>query len=454
MKSSCRVILPFLVVFSLFFFLGFQRGPDVIAGAVQERIVPLPGPWPEKEYEDLLLSEKDIKAINEISKGSSYYIDLMNLTQEEMSWYRQALSRFPEQALVLTTGEGLEEAQRQALLENAVFMKEMDSFAIMMERASMRALPTTISLVNPDRHPYFDRLQLSAIYPHEPLRLLGESADGAYVLALSDFYAGWVPADAVTQVTRQELQQFSQRSRFLTVQDNAVMASRVSDTGHTESVLLPMGTSIPLLEPFEMAGFVGTLSGGDYHGLTFDYQGMAALVLPRQSGVVPGYLPMTEKNLSEQMNKLLGEAYDWGGATTGRDCSALVRDIYSTFGLWIPRDSLQQMNFGRELDLRQHIAFSRELSEEEKMSRIAELPVGSLLFMPGHVMMVYAKHDGCVEVIHDYVAYYEQNEHGLEKVEAMHVGVSDLQILDEQGNTYLSAIYGAFALEKEPHETI
>jgi len=40
--------------------------------------------------------------------------------------------------------------------------------------------------------------------------------------------------------------------------------------------------------------------------------------------------------------ELLGEPYGWGGKLKTRDCSTFTRDFFSTFGIYLPRNSRQQ----------------------------------------------------------------------------------------------------------------
>jgi cell wall-associated NlpC family hydrolase len=62
-------------------------------------------------------------------------------------------------------------------------------------------------------------------------------------------------------------------------------------------------------------------------------------------------------------NELIGEAYGWGGLYQNRDCSAMVRDMFSPFGIWLPRHSEDQAREGGEfIDL---TTFSPE--EKEKV---------------------------------------------------------------------------------------
>ena len=65
-----------------------------------------------------------------------------------------------------------------------------------------------------------------------------------------------------------------------------------------------------------------------------------------------------------------------------RDCSAMTRDFFAPFGIWLPRNSAQQAKKGRIIDL-------SGMSDEEKERTIVEkgVPFQTLIHLPGHIML-------------------------------------------------------------------
>ncbi|MFH1374954.1 MAG: SH3 domain-containing C40 family peptidase [bacterium] len=59
----------------------------------------------------------------------------------------------------------------------------------------------------------------------------------------------------------------------------------------------------------------------------------------------------TGARLVAEVKRFLGVPYLWGGITvTGFDCSGLVRTVFSRFGIYIPRDTKDQISKGEKVD--------------------------------------------------------------------------------------------------------
>jgi hypothetical protein len=122
-----------------------------------------------------------------------------------------------------------------------------------------------------------------------------------------------------------------------------------------------------------------------------------------RQGVVPAEaaaakpLRFTPANAARIANEMIGEPYGWGGLYGNRDCSAMTRDFFTVFGIWLPRHSEDQVKeAGATIDL-------RGLSPEEKERIIMEkgVPYLSLLWRKGHVMLYIGASKGRALIFHN-----------------------------------------------------
>jgi hypothetical protein len=108
-------------------------------------------------------------------------------------------------------------------------------------------------------------------------------------------------------------------------------------------------------------------------------------------------LPLTAENIAHIANELMNEPYGWGGLYQNRDCSAMLKDFFAPFGIWLPRHSADQAReTGYFIDL-------GALSRREKEKKILEdgVPYLTLLLMKGHIMLYMGAHDGVPLVFHN-----------------------------------------------------
>jgi len=108
-------------------------------------------------------------------------------------------------------------------------------------------------------------------------------------------------------------------------------------------------------------------------------------------------VPFTPRHVAEIASELAGEPYGWGGLDGKRDCSAMIRDLFTPFGLWLPRNSGDQAQTGR------FVSF-RYLSPEQKEALIIRqgVPWRTLLWTPGHIMLYIGLHEGHPLIFHNF----------------------------------------------------
>ncbi len=90
---------------------------------------------------------------------------------------------------------------------------------------------------------------------------------------------------------------------------------------------------------------------------------------------------------------MLKSNYGWGGMYGQRDCSSTLRDAFIPFGIWLPRNSLQQSKLGDVISL-------EGLSDEAKIATIKEKATAfkTLLYKQGHIVLYVGTYKGKVVV--------------------------------------------------------
>lgn len=264
-------------------------------------------------------------------------------------------------------------------------------FGVVVARADIRALPTDTTMhTGPSRG--FDSIQYTSAYPAEPVALLHVSRDGQWGFFQTRTLRGWMRTDRVAFGEREEI--FEEAGRFLVVTGNRV----------------PVYKDPSLKEPFSEVkmGAVLRLERGVLKGspwtVSFPMKGEDGSLAWKEAYLAPkadvhvGYLPYTRRNIIRQAFKMLGEEYGWGGREGLRDCSLFIKDIFSTVGLRLPRNSRQQGSMG---DVKAYAEGSSVMSRALK----AADPGVTLLTLSGHVMLHIGEIKGRPYVIHQIFGY-------------------------------------------------
>ena len=255
---------------------------------------------------------------------------------------------------------------------------------------SMRVLPTLEpAFADPTKAGEgfpFDYMQNTAVWPGTPLYLSHLSADGAFVLAHCRYASGWIPVNDVAFAGPAFQKEYRAHPLLAVVRDRVPLRD--------ESGLFRFEARVGMLLPLQAA----TAEGYEVLLPVRDATGRAVLVTAR---IAPGDaaalpLPATATNLARVASTMLGEPYGWGGLFGHRDCSAMLLDLYTPFGLGLPRNSKQQGKAGTVIPL-------EGLGDQDKEALILAkaAPFASLLWKPGHIMLYLGSRNGRAVILHD-----------------------------------------------------
>jgi hypothetical protein len=263
--------------------------------------------------------------------------------------------------------------------------------AITIENSSLRLLPTHkphFSSRRADGTGYpFDNLQNSAIPANTPISVVQVSRDKSWLFADSHYGSGWLPARDVATVDT-NLTDIWEHSDFVVIVRDGLP---VHDENGTFLFMANLGAQFPRMDQDDENYVILVARGGE--------RGTAQIggaVIPKDSAVLQP-LRLTQTNIAVMANELINKPYGWGGLYQNRDCSSMLKDLFSPFGLWLPRHSSHQaLKAGTFIDL-------SSLAPEDREASILKhgIPFLTLIWVKGHIMLYVGSQDGRVVVFHN-----------------------------------------------------
>ncbi len=248
--------------------------------------------------------------------------------------------------------------------------------AIMVKTTNVRALPTNKPRFSKiDGYP-FDRWQNSLIFAYTPIIVLHSNKSKEWLLVQSSFVSGWVKADEVAFVSQKQAREMM-----------------------SADFMLPMKDKIPLyhnglfLQNARVGMLLATIKDGDSKRkiLAFkrDINGDAIKVRVDfdKNLFAPFPLPLNNENIAKMIEIIGAENYGWGGMYENRDCSSFVRDIFANVGVWLPRNSKAQVDYGKRAQGSEFIALPKD--NDEKIATILSRakPFRTIIWLKGHIML-------------------------------------------------------------------
>lgn len=263
--------------------------------------------------------------------------------------------------------------------------------AVTVNVADLRVLPTHrphfYDMRSSSRGYPFDSLQRSSVAANTPLYISHVSRDRAWYLVETPYAPGWMSVRDVAFVDDRFVEEWETGKYIVIVKD------RIPLYAEDDLYLFraPLGSIFPKVEETESGiGILVAVADGNR-------KAVIKRSTVRKEAATTKPLRLTTMNIARLSNELINEAYGWGGLYQNRDCSAMIRDLFAPFGLWLPRHSADQAKEGGTfIDL-------RNLSPEEKELMIMKygIPYLTLLWKRGHIMLYIGHHQGKVLVFHN-----------------------------------------------------
>ncbi|HEX7533622.1 MAG TPA: NlpC/P60 family N-terminal domain-containing protein [Syntrophales bacterium] len=310
--------------------------------------------------------------------------------------------------------------------------------AITIDNSDLRVLPThkpRFYEANTDRGYPFDSLQESSVAANTPVFVSHMTKDKAWVLAETPYAVGWISARNIARVDANFVKAWETGRYAVIIKDKIP----IYDEEGRFLFKVSLGSVFPKLgedtKNIKLLVAVTDQGGNAFMKSTVVYKDAAAAKPLR----------LTTFNIAKMANELINESYGWGGLYQNRDCSAMVKDLFAPFGLWLPRHSADQAKEGGTfIDL-------QKLSPQEKEVMILKqgIPYLTLIWRRGHIMLYIGSYQGRVLVFHnmwgvrtkDFLGRETRKIVGHAAITTLHPGI-EFQDSDNPEMGYLNGILG------------
>ncbi|MDD3363717.1 MAG: S-layer homology domain-containing protein [Syntrophomonas sp.] len=328
--------------------------------------------------------------------------------------------------------------------------KNQVKYGFTVKRSNLKIFPTADVIGDEPNDPAFDLFQNSSILAAEPVVILHHSRDEQWVYVQMYNCPGWLPAADVAVCDRDTWLDYQNKPDFLVVTGNRIRLDNDPLLPQISEMEFTMGTKLPLAKPEELPDSIRNRRVYQNYVVKLPVRNMSGQLefiiapIPISNDVSVGYLPYSRANIIRQAFKMQGERYCWGGMLNGRDCSALVLELYHCFGFRLARNSdAQEVSAGKTLTFDGYSVGYRE----KLLQSVA--PGGSLHF-PGHEMLYLGEDNGRYYVLNDLGSFaeIESGDAKPQSVRVRTVVINDLNIIRASGKRWIEVLTTAKLLEK------
>lgn len=215
---------------------------------------------------------------------------------------------------------------------------------IAINNAAIRTVPTMLpsysAITEPGEGYPFDNLQESTLWRGTPVRILQQSQDHRWLLIELAGDLGWVKADAIAYTSAQFMKQWQKRSYVTPIVTRTTLDPNLSAS---QPKMIYLGSLFPYINKTpEMYQIQLPIADARQ-------QASITNVWVSNNDFTAWPLTPTPRNFNRLINQLLGMPYGWGGLGFNTDCSGTMQRLFTAFGIWIPRNSKDQLNFAGQM---------------------------------------------------------------------------------------------------------
>ncbi|GAA7257645.1 SH3 domain-containing C40 family peptidase [Helicobacter pylori] len=246
--------------------------------------------------------------------------------------------------------------------------------AIVVKDSDVRAVPSVHPRFSKSSGFPFDRWQNSMIFYGTPVLITHFDKSKRFAHIQTEFVYGWVDVRHLAFVSPKQAKNLAAMKDFVVPKSDELI---ITDWRGDYLTQARIGKIFPLAQKNKIWVFKRQSDGK----LRIEQ----TQIDPQAFDAFP--LNFSQKKVAEYINELVGRQYGWGGMYEERDCSAFIRDIFTNFGLYLPRNSYAQGHYGtRQIDLSLLAS-----NQKEQILFSNATPFGSVLYLKGHIMLYLGK---------------------------------------------------------------
>ncbi len=390
--------MKYIISFILFFLF-------VSCGFVEKKIIPLKAkanlspivlqdlldiPQDVKYYTDKIVANKKIIYDKfEESYFSMWNIDKPSQTLEDIQWsfkYFNNKKSYGENLLPIK--ESFFASMYK--LSNFKNYLHLNKKGLTLRYTNIRALPTNKPfLKNPslagEGFP-FDYIQNSAINPNVPLFISHYSKDKQWLFVFSSYTYGWIESKNIVFINDINAQKW-QNAKQVYITKEAISLYTQTNKPLFQTRIGMIFALVSESEKNYTILSVSTFKNNEamYH---------KSLISKKFASLAP--LILNRTNINTIIKEVSKTNYGWGGVYEQRDCSSTVMDLYTPFGIALPRNSSKQAEVGKIIDLSHLNNF-----EKEKIIKKKAVAFETLLYKKGHIMLYVGVYNDKIIVFHN-----------------------------------------------------
>ena len=340
------------------------------------------------------LDENSSDYLQRQQKHAKYYFNVWNMSEprEKLSDIKWPFRSYTSKNSYGENLQPIESSFFTKMLDNANFRTygSLNQNAITLNYTNIRLFPSDKPLF---RDPLlagegfpFDYLQNSSVAANKPIFVSHFSKDREWAYVFSSLASGWIKTNDFVFLEKKYTDLIQNAQQIFFIKEGIALVDKEENFLFSSRI----GISLPLIA--EDDGRYKVLVIGSSKKM----QPLYLEVTIDKKSAHKDFLAFTKENMRQIVQEVFDSKYGWGGIYQERDCSSMMRDIFTPFGIWLPRNSYQQSRMGKVISL-------NELSDEAKIALIKQegIPFKTLLYKKGHIVLYVGTYNDEIIILHN-----------------------------------------------------